>query len=69
MAWIRSIIPQTKYFELSLHNPIGLMIYNNLEFMGVPLDVAIKEFRSSAACTKVNSMAEICDAFFEYLIS
>ncbi|MEM7667404.1 MAG: hypothetical protein AAF250_16255 [Pseudomonadota bacterium] len=36
-----------KLFELSEHNPIGIMFYNNLQFMGVPIDVLVREFRSS----------------------
>jgi hypothetical protein len=46
-----------KIFELSEKDPIGLMIFNNLEFMGVPLDVAIKHFRNSSyCCTAANLM-------------
>lgn len=35
-----------KIFELSRRQPIGLMIYNNVEFVNVPLDVVIRKFRS-----------------------
>ncbi len=34
-----------KLFELSDRDPIGIMIYNNLEHMGVSLEVAIKQLR------------------------
>ncbi len=34
-----------KLFEFSRKRPIALMIYNNVEFVGVPLDVAIRKFR------------------------
>jgi hypothetical protein len=37
-----------KIFELSTRNPIGLMVYNQLDYMGMPLDVIIKDFRESA---------------------
>ncbi|MFT3674215.1 hypothetical protein [Aestuariivirga sp.] len=37
-----------KLFELSRVRPIALMIYNNVEFVGVPLDVAIRKFRSES---------------------
>lgn len=56
-----------KIFELSEKDPIGLMIYNNLEFMGAPLDVLIKQFRSSGRCCHVKSMGDSSYAFFEYL--
>lgn len=58
-----------KIFELSAKDPIGLMIYNNLEFMGVPLDVAIKQFRSSPHCGIFDSLAAAAAAFFDYLMS
>ena len=28
-----------KIFEISLHNPIGLMLFNSLDYMGMPIDV------------------------------
>ncbi|MEM7749601.1 MAG: hypothetical protein AAF346_15215 [Pseudomonadota bacterium] len=36
-----------KLFELSTAQPIGIMIYNGLQFLGMPLDAVIKEFRRS----------------------
>jgi hypothetical protein len=56
-----------KIFELSEKNPIGLMIFNNLEFMGVPLDVAIKHFRGSPDCLSFDALRDVADAFFNYL--
>jgi hypothetical protein len=43
-----------KLFELSTSDPIGIMIYNGMSYMGIPLPVLIRDFRSS------------CD-FFEYI--
>ena len=57
-----------KIFELSSHDPIGLMIYNNLDFMGIPFDVAIKRFRDSPRCVPFASLQEAADAFFDYLL-
>jgi hypothetical protein len=56
-----------KIFELSLNDPLGLMIYNNLEFMGVPLDVIAKEFRDSNACHSCISVEQSSTAFLKYL--
>ena len=53
-----------KIFELSMHNPIGLMVYNTLDFMGVPLDVAIKEFRNSSLCVSCDSVLDAAELFF-----
>jgi hypothetical protein len=35
-----------KLFELSRETPIGLLLYNGMELVGVPLDVLIRRFRS-----------------------
>ena len=34
-----------KLFELSTNQPIGIMIYNEMQFLGVPLETVIKGFR------------------------
>jgi len=56
-----------KIFELSSHDPIGIMIYNSLDFMGVPLDVAIKQFRDSSKCKHFVSLETAATAFFDFL--
>jgi hypothetical protein len=55
-----------KLFELSDMDPMGIMIYNNLEYMGVSLEVAIKQFRAKRQPFK--SVAEAADEFFDYLL-
>src|SRR3569833_1281778 len=54
-----------KLFVISDTVPIGVMIYNNLDFMGVPLEVAIKEFRQKTARTCYASVYEDAAAFIE----
>jgi hypothetical protein len=56
-----------KIFELSGYDPIGMMIYNTLDFMGVPLDVLIREFRTSKRCTSVPDISDIAKSFFDFL--
>jgi len=34
-----------KLFEMSETQPIGIMIYNGMQFLGVPMDTIVKEFR------------------------
>jgi hypothetical protein len=59
-----------KLFEFSLSDPIGIMIYNNLEFMGVPLDVIIKSFRDHQTINKrFSTLEDAAKAFFDYLES
>ena len=56
-----------KLFELSDRDPLGIMVYNNLEYMGIALEVAIKQFRGkSLHYPDVPSAAQ---AFFEYLLN
>ncbi len=57
-----------KLFELSLLDPIGAMVFNNLEFMGAPLDVIMKQFRASSFCVSFSNASAVPDAFFDYLI-
>lgn len=57
-----------KIFELSERDAIGLMIYNNLEFMGAPIDVLIKHFRGTEHCCAFESIADSADSFFSYLL-
>lgn len=54
-----------KLFELSDHNPIGVMIYNSMDFMGTPLGVLVKDFRSK--CTNFETIRDAGMAFLEYL--
>jgi len=65
----RKVYTTDKIFELSEKDPIGLMIYNNLEFMGAPLDVLIKQFRASSHCTSFSGVTEAATCFFSYLAS
>lgn len=66
---VEKIYPSAdKLFELSIEDAIGAAIYNNLEFMGAPLDVIIKQFRSSQYCTRFQSLLDTPASFFKYLV-
>ena len=58
-----------KIFELSLDNPIALMIWNNLEYHRIPLDIIIRQFRASISCRNFQTLFECADAFLDYLKS
>jgi hypothetical protein len=55
-----------KLFELSDRDPMGIMVYNNLEYMGISLEVAIKQFRLKRR--HFASVVEAAEQFFEYLL-
>lgn len=54
-----------KLFELSDHDPIGVMIYNGMSFMEAPLPSLIRQFRAS--CPAVNRVEESATAFLTFL--
>jgi hypothetical protein len=56
-----------KIFELSTTDPIGLMVYNTLDYMGIPLDVVIKAFRESPRCVSFRTVFDAASAFFDFV--
>lgn len=56
-----------KIFELSTSQPIGLMVYNSLDYMGIPLDLIIKTFRDKASQQQYRHVFDAADAFFNFL--
>ena len=56
-----------KIFEFSKKCPIGVMLYNSLDFMGVPLDVLVKKFRDESDHGVFNSVEEAAECFFDFL--
>jgi hypothetical protein len=58
-----------KIFELSLHNPVALMAYNNLEYHEIPFEIVVKQFRGSRHCACYDSLFSCADAFLKYLTS
>lgn len=54
-----------KLFEISQSQPIGIMIYNGMQFLGVPMETVIKEFRRRLCVFDTVEMA--ADAFLKHL--
>ena len=54
-----------KLFELSDHDPIGVMVYNTMDFMGTPLGVLVKDFRNS--CAKFSSVRDAGEALLAFM--
>ena len=57
-----------KIFELSRSQPIGLMTYNYTEFMGIPLEVLIREYRKTIPKPFARLM-QVRPNFFDFLKS
>lgn len=56
-----------KIFSLSKHHPVGIMIYGNAIFMGVPWETIIKLFRKNLGDNKKDSLFEYGEAFIDFL--
>lgn len=58
-----------KLFALSKFQPVGVMIYGNAEFMGIPWETIIKEYRTSLGKSSFASLKEYSDDFFKFVSS
>ena len=58
-----------KLFSLSKYHPVGLALYNNLDFMGVPWDSIIKQFRNSQKDKHYDTVQGYVKPFFTFLKS
>lgn len=57
----------TKIFRLSLENPIGVMIFSSVEFMGTPWDVIFKLYRDRRGKKDFNTLKEYAQSFVDFL--
>lgn len=56
-----------KIFQLSKKHPVGLMLYNNGEFLGTPWEVVIKQYRQQLDDTSFPTLSEYKDDFLKFL--
>lgn len=56
-----------KLFMLSKFQPVGIMVYNNAEFMGYPVETIIKEYRKKLRYDYFNTLEEYWEDFLKYL--
>lgn len=56
-----------KIFSLSRYHPVGIAIYNNLDFMGVPWDSIIKQFRNCLKDKKYDDLQGYINPFFNFI--
>lgn len=56
-----------KLFHLSPSAPVGVMIYGNASFVGVPWESAVKEFRRNLGKTRYNTLEGYAERFFRFL--
>lgn len=58
-----------KLFALSKYAPVGIMVYGNAKFMGIPWETIIKVYREQLGSTRLNTINEYADNFINYLIN
>lgn len=58
-----------KLFALSKFHPVGIMIYGNGSFMGVPWDTIIKSYRKQLKNDRMEYLELYADDFIRYLFS
>ncbi len=56
-----------KVFSLSKHHPIGIMIYGNAEFMGVPWETTIKWYRQELGARSFKTLRTQAEDFIKFL--
>ena len=61
------IYPGNKLFALSRYQPVGVMIYNNAEFMDVPWETLIKMYRQSLGSDAKPTIYGYFESFLEYI--
>ena len=56
-----------KLFMLSNNPPMGIMTYNNANFLNFPMETIIKNFRYKISTNDFNNITDFKDAFNDYL--
>lgn len=56
-----------KLFSLSKYHPVGIMLYQNASFMGVPWEVIIKMYRDKLGLNKFEKLEDYSEDFIRFL--
>lgn len=56
-----------KLFSLSRKYPVGIMIYGNASFMGIPWEIIIQEYRKKVGHQSFPTLKEYADHFIHFL--
>lgn len=58
-----------KLFSLSRHHPVGVMVYNNADLMGVPWELLIKLYREQLGTSSYSTVREYLDGLVSFVES
>jgi hypothetical protein len=56
-----------KLFTLSKYQPVGIMVYDSADLMGIPWEIIIKEYRAELATTNFQTLKEYANHFWEFI--
>lgn len=56
-----------KLFALSMHEPVGAIIYANAQFMQIPMEIIIKQYKTELGRKSFPSLQQYVDDFVAYL--
>lgn len=59
--------PTPKLFALTKHHPVGVMVYNNAEFMGIPWETLIKMYRRTLGAESRPTIEAYVDDFLGFI--
>ncbi len=63
------IYPAQKLFALPKGHAVGVMIYNNAEFMGIPWETLIKMYGSSLGGESRSTVEDYVEEFLEFIVA
>jgi hypothetical protein len=63
----KTYLSENKLFEISETKPIGLMIYNSLDFYGYPWEVLVKDFRKAKGDSACSNVSDWTQSFVDWL--
>lgn len=61
------IYPANKLFALTTHQPVGIMIYNNADFMGIPWETLVKMYRRELGSASKSTVTDYAQDFLGYV--
>ena len=56
-----------KLFSISKVLPVGVIIYQNIDYMGIPMEILIKEYKEKEGSKKLDSLNEYLNDFCNYV--
>jgi len=56
-----------KLFALSRYEPVGIMVYGKADFMGIPWEIIVKQYRAKLGSRNFSALEEYAEDFWSFL--